>query len=60
MAETLTYSEVINQKKATEKAIAKLLTELQEQTGCLIHYITTTKYIGSTDTEIKVSIFLNR
>lgn len=59
MTSILSYTEIIDQKKATELAIAKLLKELQEQTGSLVHGINITKLIGAMDTEIKVSINLN-
>jgi len=59
MTATLAISEIIEEKKATERAIAKLLADLQEQTGCLVTGITTTKLIGPKDTEIKVQIVIN-
>lgn len=59
MTGTLSYSEVIAQKKAAEEAIAKILKELQEQTGANIHGIGTTKLIGAKEIEIEVSINLN-
>ena len=58
MVGTLSYMEVI-QKQAIEQAIAKLLKELQEQTGSQVTGISTVKLIGAKDTEIKVSINLN-
>lgn len=59
MTETLSYIEVIKQKQAVEAAIAKMLEELQEQTGALVHSIAITKLIGSHSSEIKVSININ-
>ncbi|HEY5391439.1 MAG TPA: hypothetical protein VIJ57_04950 [Hanamia sp.] len=59
MTSILSYTEIIDQKKATELAIAKLLKELQEQTGAMVYGVNITKLVSPKDTEIKVYINLN-
>lgn len=52
MTATLTILEFIQQRTATEKAIAKLLSELQEQTGAIITGLSTVKLIGDKGSKI--------
>ena len=59
MTATLTISEVLHQKKATEQAIAKLLQDLKEQTGCTVNGISTTQFICSKETKLFVQIDIN-
>lgn len=54
MTSTLSFIEVINSKKATEQAIAKLLCDLQREIGVTVEKIYLDKMIGSKDVTVKI------
>lgn len=56
MPAILNYSEVTKDKKIAEDAIAKILTDLQDHTGILVHGITITKLISSDSKKIIISL----
>lgn len=51
MTATLSLSEIMQEKRATEQAIAKILSDLQRDTGAYIHGIALTKLIGDKGTK---------
>lgn len=51
---TLSFIEVIRAKKATEKAITKLLTDLQRETGIEVKKLYIDKLIGSGELIAKI------
>lgn len=59
MTATLTITEILQQKRATEYAIAKLLEDLKVQTGCVITGISTTRIIGGKETKILIKLDIN-
>jgi hypothetical protein len=59
MNATLSYSEVIKDKKTAESAIAKILFELQELTGCQVKGISFVKIIGKAETMFITQIDIN-
>lgn len=55
MTATLSFIEIINAKKATERAVAKLLTDLQKETGVEVTDLFLIRAIGNQEI-IKVQI----
>lgn len=59
MITTLSYSEIIKDRQEAERAIGKILSDLQRQTGCQVSGITLTKIIGAKDSILIPKIDLN-
>lgn len=51
---TLSFIEVINAKRATERAIARLLRDLEKETGVLVKKIYLDKIIGYNGNVVKI------
>lgn len=52
MTATLSLSEIMQEKRAAEQAIAKILSDLQRDTGAYIQGIALTKLIGDNGARI--------
>ncbi len=56
---TLSFIEKINSKRATERAIAKLLNELERETGVRVEKIYLEKMIGYKGLSVKIETTFN-